>query len=44
MVKVSPMNRDAHEGLVGTLRHHIQITLLGALLVLAPLVLLVHTV
>ena len=38
------MSRDAHEGLVGTLRHHIQITLLGALLVLAPLVLLVHAV
>ena len=44
MVKVPPMSRDAHEGLVGTLRHHIQITLLGALIVLAPLVLLVHTV
>jgi uncharacterized membrane protein len=38
------MSGDAREGLVQTLRHHIQITLLGALLVLAPLVLLVHTV
>lgn len=38
------MSGDAREGLVRTLRHHIQITLLGALLVLAPLVLLVHTV
>jgi uncharacterized membrane protein len=38
------MNGGALEGLGQTLRHHIQITLLGALLVLAPLVLLVHTV
>ncbi len=38
------MSGDAHAGLFGSLRHHIQITLLGALLVLAPLVLLVHTV
>ena len=44
VVEVSHMSGDAREGLVGTLRHHIQITLLGALLVLAPLVLLVHTV
>ncbi len=38
------MNRDARESQFRTLRHHVQITLLGALLVLAPLVLLIHTV
>lgn len=37
------MSGDERKGLFSVLRHHIQITLLGALLVLAPLVLLVHT-
>lgn len=38
------MSGNGNKGLVEILRHHVRITLLGALLVLAPLVLLVHAV
>ncbi len=37
------MKLEAREKLLPSLRHHVQITLLGGLLVLAPLVFLVHT-